>query len=250
MNDEIATEAGHWYAKDGAPVYTLIGKNGNHRNTTLRDARKLGLVPSVTTIIRVADKPALTRWLVDQAYLACLTLPRIEGEGLDAFKARAKIDANAQAELARDTGTAIHGSLEKAFQGLPFDEGHRLHADAVFEVLKPHRGSGWHAERSFACPDGYGGKVDLYSDCAVIDYKCKAFTDPEASLAWPEQEMQLSSYRHGLNLPSAKRINVFVSTAVPGLVVLHEWPDQAEDVALIKFLHLLGYWKADKGYQP
>ncbi len=42
---EKAQENGHWYTKDGTPAYTTIGKTGE-RATTLRDARKLGLLPS------------------------------------------------------------------------------------------------------------------------------------------------------------------------------------------------------------
>ena len=56
-----ASEAGHWYTRSGDPMYTIMGKStGKPRNTTLRDARELNLVPSVTTILNVAAKPALT----------------------------------------------------------------------------------------------------------------------------------------------------------------------------------------------
>ena len=58
-----AKENGHWYQKDGSPAYMIVGKNGKERPTTLRDARKLGFVPSVTTIIGCADKPPIVWWL-------------------------------------------------------------------------------------------------------------------------------------------------------------------------------------------
>jgi len=48
---EKLSEAGHWYDSEGAATYTIIGANGTERNTTLKDARKHGYVPSVTTII-------------------------------------------------------------------------------------------------------------------------------------------------------------------------------------------------------
>ena len=47
-------ESGHWYTRSGEPMYTVKANNGQQRNTTLRDARKYDLVPSVTTIINVA----------------------------------------------------------------------------------------------------------------------------------------------------------------------------------------------------
>ena len=54
------SESGHWYDDQGNPAYEIIGANGKQRNTTLRDAKKLGLLPSVTTVLGVAAKPGLT----------------------------------------------------------------------------------------------------------------------------------------------------------------------------------------------
>ena len=67
-----ASESQHWYDRQGNPMYTVIGKNGKERNTTLRDARTMNLVPSVTTILNVAAKPALNVWLQRQVLMACL----------------------------------------------------------------------------------------------------------------------------------------------------------------------------------
>jgi len=83
-------ESTHWYDKEGKPAYTVIGANGKKRATNLRDARKLNLVPSVTTVMNVAAKPALENWKINQALMAALTLPRLKDESLDKFMARAK----------------------------------------------------------------------------------------------------------------------------------------------------------------
>jgi len=50
------------------------------RNTTVKDAREHGLLPSVTTIIACHARPALEIWKQQNAILAALTLPRIDGE--------------------------------------------------------------------------------------------------------------------------------------------------------------------------
>ena len=63
---EKLTEGGHWYTTTGEPAYTTIGANGSERNTTLRDARKLGLIPSVTTINNMLAKAGLNSWLQQQ----------------------------------------------------------------------------------------------------------------------------------------------------------------------------------------
>ena len=80
LTESFASENGHWYAPDGTPAYTIIGKNGKERNTTLRDARTLELRPSVTTIISVMAKPGLEQWKLNQVLMAALTMPRVEGE--------------------------------------------------------------------------------------------------------------------------------------------------------------------------
>ena len=77
---KFKSESGHWYSQDGEPMYTIIGANGKERNTTLRDAKSLGLVPSVTTIIGTIAKPALENWKIDQALKSAINLDREEGE--------------------------------------------------------------------------------------------------------------------------------------------------------------------------
>jgi hypothetical protein len=72
-------DTGHWYTKDGVPAYTTIGKTGE-RPTTLRDAKKIGLLPSVTTIINIMSKAGLDTWKQQQVLLAALTLPREPNE--------------------------------------------------------------------------------------------------------------------------------------------------------------------------
>jgi hypothetical protein len=46
------------------------------RPTTIRDAKRLGLYPSVTSILGVLAKPGLEKWKLDQVALACLRTPK------------------------------------------------------------------------------------------------------------------------------------------------------------------------------
>ena len=81
--NKFTSESGHWYARDGEPMYTIIGANGKERNTTLRDAKSIGLVPSVTTILGMVAKPALENWKLTQAIKAAIDLDRGEQEPFD-----------------------------------------------------------------------------------------------------------------------------------------------------------------------
>jgi hypothetical protein len=236
---------------DGEPTHWVTGKNGKERDTTLRDARKMNLCPSVTTILGILDKPGLNRWKIDQAYLACLTLPRVEGETLEEFKKRAIADAAEQVTEACDTGSEIHAAIEASFKGEPFEIKWGETVCAVMSAVQELTGlkDGWIAEKSFGSPEGYGGMVDLHHpDGWVIDYKTRDFgaDQIDKQKGYDEQCMQLSAYAHGLGMPDAKKANIFVSRTEPGVVALHEWDvDYYERFELI-----LKYWQLVKGYKP
>ena len=73
----IPERASHWYFQDGRPCHQVQAKSGNGlRDATLRDARTLGLYPSVTSILNIIAKPQLEAWKQEQGIIAALTLPR------------------------------------------------------------------------------------------------------------------------------------------------------------------------------
>lgn len=240
----------HWYDRGGAPRYTVPAANGFQRPTTLRDARKLNLVPSVTTVLNIAAKPGLTLWMQRQVLLAALTLPRMDDESEDTFIARILEDSKAQARAAADAGTDIHASIQGFYEGQSVVK-HREHVEACTRTITDAFGyHGWIAERSFAHELGFGGKVDLHSPTGVvIDIKTKEFTEGDKVEGYDEHLMQLAAYRVGLGIPEARCANVFVSRSVPGLCKLIEW--SADDLARgwKMFVHLLTYWQLKNGHQ-
>ena len=215
VKEDFATQAGHWYRADGSPAYTITGKNGKERNTTVRDARERGYLPSVTTILRQAAAPGLERWKIGNAIMSALTLTRQEGESDEDYIARILRDSNEQAAKARDRGTEIHGALERFYRGLPVDAAYMptVYAarDAVAEWTGPR---GWDAERSFASPIGYGGKLDLSAPGFVADFKTSDKPLDTLKL-WPEHRRQLAAYRHGLGMDTARCAIVYVSAVEP-----------------------------------
>ncbi len=87
----------------------------------MRDARKLGLLPSVTNVLGVINKPELVEWNMTQAVLAALTLPRLSGEGEDAFARRVVEDAQSRVRSAADFGSAFHAGAGQVAKTLEVD---------------------------------------------------------------------------------------------------------------------------------
>lgn len=238
-----AAESGHWYDRNGLPTYTILGANGKIRPTTLRDARKHNLVPSVTTVLNVAAKPGLDRWKQEQVLLAALTLPKIDAESDDEFIARILDDSKDASRSAADAGTDIHASIEAFYRGEARDR-HKEHVQGFHKALEGQFGMHpWVAERSFAHESGYGGKVDLHAPGFVVDVKTKEFTDPSKVDGYDEHLMQLAAYRVGLGMPQARCANAFVSRSAPGLCVFKEWTQQELDVGWKMFHALLTFWQ-------
>ena len=249
-----AAESVHWYrVEDGGPQYTVKAKDGSDRSTTLRDARKMNLVPSVTTIMRVAAKPGLDVWKNEQLLLAALTLPRLDGEDEKSFIARVVADSKATGKAAAERGTRVHESIERWYSG----DKHVEHPDiclgfeeSVFEHFKTHPFQPWETEKSFAHPLGFGGKTDLFTYPnehapvgIMLDAKTKEFGPDDDVPAYDEHLMQLAAYRMGVGMPHARCANVFASVSQPGLIKVHEWSEEDLQRGWKMFQALLSFWQ-------
>lgn len=248
-----AAESGHWYDREGNPVYEIRSAKGDMRPVTLRDARKFGWVPGFSSIAAMEYKPMLERWKIDQALLAALTLPRLPDESDDAFIQRAREDSGEQARKAANRGTSIHAAIQSCFENapapletLPFVLPSRKWVYDRFGI------EGWSAEASFAHALGYGGKSDLINRSVqvVIDFKCKDFDETKEvkDLAFPEHCMQLSAYAEGFRMSQPNCVNIFVSTRVPGLIRVREWDNSEIATAWEAFQCLLKLWQIRRNY--
>ena len=241
---EIATEQGHYYTKAGEPCYTITGKNGKERNTNVKDARTIGLVPSVTEVLKVLAKPGLDKWKETTLLHSALTIPEIPGESLDDYSKRVLEDSKAQAKAARELGTEIHGAIERNFLGKEHN-----HAGKVCAVRSAMpQGLNWSAERSFAHEDGYGGKCDVHCHEWVIDFKTTS-KPIDGLKTWDEHHMQLAAYRKGLCVPGARCGILYVSTEIDAAVLV-EVPEVDLCRGIDMFMSALDFWKAAKKYYP
>lgn len=241
--DPVSREPRHWIEK----------KNGSGtRPTTIADARKNGWLPSVTTVLKCAAKPALTEWLCRNAATAALTTPRIDGEDLDAFLERImRKDATDESEKARNLGTDIHDAIEKALTLPVYPESFRPYVVPVLSVIKPLGRVVW-TER-ILIGEGYAGKSDVLFEndeaITLADFKsCSKVPDK----IYSEHKLQIASYAQALGNTGDKRIRtaiVYISTKEPGLVKLL-FHDDWQDTYSNGFVPILKFWSWLNSYTP
>jgi len=254
-----AFQSQHWYAPDGSPAY----------GATLRDARKDNLVPSVTTIERVIAAPQLVRWQVEQALDAALTLPRIDGESLDAFKERARADSERQAKEAAEKGSALHDALESYYRDGAVGNWEKWepHIAAVDGALRAHfevEGERlWTPEASFAHPLGFGGKCDLHAPGIVVDFKSKPRIEDGKKYAYDNHARQLAAYAVGLgmafdvngalmgdNMEAPPVLaNLFIGIE-DAKVSVHIWKPEQAAKGWRQFRAALALWQEMNNYRP
>lgn len=241
----IASESCHYYDRQGNPVYEVPNKSkpGTFRPVTIRDAKRLDLVPSVTTVLSILAKPSLSAWKENQILLSAATSP-YDRNIMDAMEWASKVldDAQSQSKIAAEKGTDIHAAIEKYLISGETDEYSDFVVPVVQKLLPLCRDVKPSAEKSFAHPSGFGGKVDFNIPQLIIDFKTKD-GDLDKKLAYDEHCYQLAAYRLGLNLPKAVCQNWFISTTTPGLISIHEWTESELNKGEIIFLRTLDLWK-------
>lgn len=250
--------ASHWYYRDGSPCHQVPMKTkpGEFRPTNVSDARKMDLLPSVTNIIGILDKPELTAWKQEQAVLAALTLPRNPMEGDDDFAIRVVADAEAQVGDAAARGQKIHAAIETylLFGKIECDK-------SVEELFMPFvewaRENILHTEM---CEDsivgaGYAGRLDFKGDLAgigkcVADFKSRK-SCKDKFLTYLSDDLQLSAYRETQHdKKELKRVSIFIDTTAPRAPVTHVWPMEENEKSYDAFMSAFSVWKYIKNYAP
>jgi hypothetical protein len=242
---DFATEAGHWYDKDGNPRYTYISEyDGRELKTTVKQAKKYGWFPSVSGIMNCAAKDGLVNWLQNQAVDTCYANPCLPDETREDYRRRIRrIDREERAK-APDLGSVIHGCIEKHLLEKSYDHKYRDHVMGAVGALDEWCGlDGLHPEKSFYHPLGFGGKCDIHLPGFVCDFKSKDFDEEWEPATYDNHSMQLSAYRQGFNMPEARCSIIFVSTKVPGLTRMVEVSQEELELGWGMFCDLLSFWK-------
>jgi hypothetical protein len=241
----------HFYDRLGESRYTLIGKNGKERDTNIKDARELNLLPSVTGIIGQLDKPMLTRWKMTKLLEAVKKIndlkhdPKIyEVLVWEAYKT--------DTESYSIEGTRVHDALEKFFKTGEMDIQNEEMLWPAVEAVRSIGEGRPEAEPSFASELGYGGKIDLvlhFKDkTVIIDFKTKQGEVSKKNV-YDDYIMQLAAYREAID-KKAECYNLFISVTNPGEVYLHQYTEEELEAGMKKFLLLLDLWKLQNKYDP
>lgn len=238
-------------------MHSVPSAKGDLRPTTLRDARKLGLVPSVTNILGVIAKPELTAWLQEQAVMAALTLPRIAGESEDAFAKRVVADSQTMRDNAADFGTAFHRGAERVAESLEVDPAH-----PAAEWLLNYRywfqervaGVRWTEKVLVNRALGYAGTADLLVDHLVhgpvlVDFKTTKIRRGEKAKPYKSWCYQLAAYRRALGQP-VRCLNLIINSLEPSEPVEHLWSEDELVQGWAAFEAARRLWCIEKNYDP
>lgn len=243
-------ESHHWYYPNGSPAYEVPGAKGQPVVPDLRHARKLGLLPSVTSIMKVLAAPGLERWKREQAVLAALTLTRLPDETDKDFLRRVDTDSQAHGKERAEQGKEIHKAIEQALGGHPFDPKWTEHVAGVQQLL------------------------DTLPESFVGDFKTKESLDGKIAF-YDEHVMQLAAYREGLKQTAysqhryccettfasplgfggrvdvhgmyveleSKLVSIMVSVNEPGNVLHKIWSEDEAEHGWLMFEHALRLWQ-------
>ena len=169
----------HWYNKDGNAVFEVPkAKGGGMRPTTIADARKLNLYPSVTTVLSVLAKPSLDDWKLQQVAERAYSNPPQDNEDAATYSRRIINGAFEQVGEAADLGTKIHAAIEAYFKCESVPDEMQVYVRPVVAALER---SGIkmvaHELRLVNTVDGYAGTTDavmvLNGKQGILDFKSR-----------------------------------------------------------------------------
>ena len=260
----------HWYTRDGQPCYEVPCKSkpGEMRATSLRDARTMDLLPSVTSILSIKAKPGLEAWKQEQIFLAAQTLERLPDESDLQWVRRVTDDAFTQSRQAAGLGSAGHKAIKMWIKSRGRTKVNTIDGFDVEDILdtfitwyKSNVGRAIASELPFACVVGYGGCTDFIWQpkalplVVVTDFKTKATKPKEKIKPYSEWGMQLAAYGVGVDgMPGIPDVNfrlqnVVISTTEPGRSEVFDWTAESREL-FDDFQACQQLWCREKKYWP
>lgn len=231
------------------------------RKANISDARAMGLLPSVTTIIDevLASGKGLSDWIIDQHIEACIEYPfdrpKTE-EDVEAYKAMIYAKANEYRDVTADRGKFLHGEVSEWIQHArePSDPAATTMVYALNEFAERNHVIAMTSERCLGSAAlGYAGTPDIWATTSssgniLIDLKTtklKGYKKP-----YDKWIFQLGGYQ-GLTCAEAEPCRLFqwVADRDSGTSIFQEH-DNSNETPMIGFRKILDLWCIIKDYYP
>jgi len=271
-------ESGHWYQRDGTPSHFRPKKTGaGNRPTTLADARKEGLIPSVSGYLKLLSAPQLEDWKLNQVVAACYRNPPVADLTLEEYQRDMKALAFESVTAAADVGSLVHAAIEAEYKDEEWDPGQNVTmpsgikamlGDMVYPAIDLIKSLGLEvveSEFSVVNPEyGYAGTTDIAFKCSdgdrhgILDFKTKATKHGKEVEAYEQHAMQIAAYcaaywGKGCDYPIGEHAvgyNVFISTTEVGRVCHVKYEAEELIEAWDSFKCLLPLWRRRNKYDP
>lgn len=263
----MSTDTGHYYTRDGKAMhmvpYADKKRAGQMRPTTLADAKKLDINPSVSAYVKMLAAPGLNDWKVREAVRFAVAHPIHPGEDVDQYINTIIEKSMEQVGEAADLGTRVHKALEDFFTtGKAAPDDLLVYVEPTIDAISglqitPIKSECVLVENHY----GYAGTTDLIFEdsqnrVGIMDFKTKRSKKGEKPFKSHEHRMQLSAYwmafwgpKYEMSFPAhAIAYNVYVSTTEPGRVDVVGYDDSDLRAAWKGFKACLELYRFTKGY--
>jgi hypothetical protein len=218
----------------------------------------LGVLPSVTTILKILNKPALIQWGVNLALskIRALWMEAPAGEwDWDAAIKEAKSEHRTVLDEAADLGSQMHKLIQDFLAGRYVPYGEPLDIPSSLEKawsawlswLSTHNVKQICLEQEVYHKSGFAGTLDFYG---LIDGKRYVVDFKSSGAIWPEMAMQVAAYAHAWRQMTGDRIDgcaILRLDKKTGEPEYRAYTKKEIAVAWKKFKFLLGYFLLENG---
>jgi len=251
---KITSSGQHWYTLTGEACH--VQPNG--KSTTLREARKQHLVPSVSGVLGMIEKPHLTKWKCDQMVKQCIDNPHGAGESVKDYINRIHGYAKIDQHKILDFGNRVHKAIEDFNLG-KYDESKdpeiwpwletyiRWAQNRVIRVTA--------AEKTVVSKRwGFGGTIDLIAEVrgvrglTLIDYKTQEYTGKKPDFR-DSYCHQLAAYRKTMR-PNPQCISLVINRSTPLPIAEKIWSPKELQRGWRLFQAANALWQEEKKYEP
>jgi len=273
----MSIESGHWYTLDGKAAHSQPTKTKGAkptRPTTIADAKRLGLLPSVSAYTRMLAAPYLERYKMLEVAKACYSCPPAGGENYDDYARHILEKSGKDGSGAAEVGTQVHAALDLYFTDpvrynsypLIFLQDGSVVPAFVLPAVAKIQALGLtvnSTETVLVNPAyGYAGTTDMLFThknlCGVLDFKTKRTHEGEPVISGDTHCMQIAAYHAafwgaddgeaiGLN---AIGYNVYISTTEIGRVDVVEYSRDELLEGWQAFKSCLQLYRYIKGFDP